>query len=181
MRPLTILLVLAVLAFGAVGCGGGSNSTATTSTTTTEGTTTQETETTAATETSMTESTSTEASGFNFASGDCKKLLAAGQELSQSLSAAATDKQKLQESKQLFQSFVDKAPSEIKADLQILADAFSKYIDALGDINLKPGQTPDAATLQKLQQAIASVDQTKVQQASQHLDTWAKSHCGTTG
>jgi hypothetical protein len=179
MRQLTTLLVFVALCVGVAGCGGGSKSAAETSATT-ESTTTQETE-TSMSETSTTESTSTETSGINFASGDCSKLLQSAQELSQSLSAAATDKEKLRQAKQLFQDFVNKAPSEIKADLQVLADAFSKYIDALGNIDLKPGQTPDAATLQKLQQAIASIDQTKVQQASQHLDAWAKEHCGTTG
>jgi hypothetical protein len=186
MRPLTTLLVLlvaAALAVGAAGCGGGSNSAAETSATT-ETTTTQETETSEATETetameTTTESTSTETNGINFASGDCRKLLGAAQELSQSLSSAATDKEKVQQEKQLFQSFVDKAPSEIKPDLQVLADAFSKYVDALAGLNLKPGQTPSAETLQKLQQAIASVDEAKVRKASQHLDAWAKTHCGT--
>jgi hypothetical protein len=185
MRPLTTLLVLlicAALAVGATACGGGSNSAAETSATTE--TTTQETETSEGTETSTettTESTSTDTTGLTFASGDCRKLLQAAQELSQSLSSAATDKEKLQQSKQLFQSFVDKAPSEIKPDLQVLADAFSKYVDVLANVDLKPGQTPDAATIQKLQQAIASIDETKVQKASQHLDAWAKTHCGSNG
>jgi ABC-type glycerol-3-phosphate transport system substrate-binding protein len=178
MRALTILLVLGALAIGAAGCGGGSKSAADTSTTTE--TSMQATEATEATQTT-TESTSSEAGGIDFASGDCKKLLESSQELSASLSSAAADKEKLQQAKRIFQNAVDKAPSDIKADLQVLADAFSKYIDALGNINLKPGETPDAATLQKLQQAIASVDETKVQQASQHLDAWAKTHCPASG
>jgi len=181
MRPLTILLVLAALTFGAAGCGGGSNSAAPASTTTTESTTTQETETTEATETSTTESTSTEASGLNFGSGDCRKLAQAGQEFAQSMSSATTDKEKLQQAKQLYQSFVDKAPSDIKPDLQVLADAYSKIVDAVGKIDIKPGQTPDAATIQKFQDALASIDNAKVQEASQHLTTWVTSNCGTSG
>jgi hypothetical protein len=181
MRPLTTLLVLAALTFAAAGCGGGSNSAATTSATTTESTTTQETETSEATETSTTESTSTEASGFNFGSGDCKKLAEAGQQFAQSMSSATTDKEKLEQAKQLYQSFVDKAPSEIKPDLQVLADAYSKIADAIGKIDIKPGQTPDAATIQKIQEALASIDNAKVQAATQHLSAWVTSNCGTSG
>jgi hypothetical protein len=181
MRPLTILLVLATLTFGAAGCGGGSNSAAPTSTTTTESTTTQETEATEATETSTTESTSTEAGEFNFGSGDCRKLAEAGQEFAQSMSSATTDKEKLQQAKQLYQSFVDKAPSDIRPDLQVLADAYSKIVDAVGKIDIKPGQTPDAATIQKFQEALASIDNAKVQEASQHVTTWVTSNCGASG
>ena len=178
MRALTILLVFAALAFGVTGCGG-SKSAADTSTTTTEETTTEsEATTTEGTET--TESTSTEASG-NFGSGDCKKLAEAGQQIGQALSAAGTDKEKLQQTKELYQSFVDKAPSEIKPDLQVIADAYSKIVDAIAKIDIKPGETPDAATIQKFQDALASIDNAKVQQASQHVASWATSHCGTTG
>jgi hypothetical protein len=182
MRPLTILLVLAALAFGAAGCGGGSNSAATTSTTTesttTESAMTEETETSEATETETTESTSTEASGLDFGSGDCRKLAEAGQEIAQAMGAATTDKQKLEQAKQLYQSFVDKAPSGIKPDLQILADAYSKIVDAIGKVDLKPGETPDAATIQKLQEAMASIDNAKVQQAAQNVTTWVTKNCG---
>lgn len=180
MRLLTTLVVLALLAFGAAGCGGGSNSAADTSTTTTtsESTTTEEATTTEtnATETE-TESTSTEASGFNFGSGDCRKLAEAGANLSQSFSSASTDKEKLEQAKQLYQSFVDKAPSEIKPDLQVLADAYSKIVDAVGNLNVKPGETPDAATIQKFQEALASIDNVKVRKASEHLTSWVTSNC----
>jgi hypothetical protein len=183
MRALTMLLVFAALAVGAAGCGG-SKSAAETSTTaeetTTESTATEET-TTEGTETETTESTSTEASGFNFGSGDCRKLAQAGQQITQAMSAAGTDKEKLQQTKQLYQSFVDKAPSEIKPDLQVISDAYSKIVDAITKIDIKPGETPDAATIQKFQDALASIDNAKVQQASQHLASWATDHCGTTG
>jgi hypothetical protein len=184
MRPLATLLLLAALTAGAAGCGGGSNSAADTSattTTTTESTTTAATSTSTETTETTTESTSTEASGFNFGSADCRKLAEAGAQISQSLSAASTDKEKLQQAKQVYQSFVDKAPAEIKPDLQVLADAYSKIVDAVGDLHLKAGETPDAATIQKFEQALASIDNAKVQQASQHVTSWVTSNCGTSG
>jgi hypothetical protein len=192
MRVLTILLVFAAVAVGAVGCGGGSNSAATTEATSTETTTeestTEATDTESETEATDTdtetssESTSTEAAGsFNFGSGDCRKLAEAGKDLAAAMSSATSDKQKLEQAKQLYQSFVDKAPSDIKPDLQVLADAYSKIVDAVGDLNLKPGETPDAATIQKFQTALASIDNAKVQTASQHLTTWVTSNCGSGG
>lgn len=179
MRRVTILLVLA-LAMAAAGCGG-SKSASDTSTATVTETTTTETSTSEATETS-TEETETETTGSSsFASGDCRKLVEAAGDLSQSLSAAGTGTENLKKSQDLFQEFVDKAPEEIRADLQVLADAFSKYVDALGDVDLKAGETPDAETIQKLQQALASVDEAKVQAASARLDAWAKKNCGVNG
>ena len=177
MRAVAILLVLGAVALGAAGCGGGeeasSDTTAVTETTTSEPETT-ETETT--TEAGETE-TDTDATP-SFASGDCRKLVDAATELSQSFGAAGSGTADLQESQQLFQDFVDRAPEEIRADLQVLADAFSKYADALGAVDLQAGETPDAQTLQKLQNAIAAIDEAKVQAASTRLDRWAKENCG---
>jgi len=189
MRALTILLVLAAVAVGVAGCGGGSNSAASTETTTTESTSTETTTTgessSESTETeteTSTESTSTEAAGaFDFGSGDCRKLAEAGKDLTAAMSSATSDSQKLEQAKQLYQSFVDKAPSEIKPDLQVLADAYSKIVDAVKDLKLKPGETPDTATIQKFQTALASIDNTKVQEASQHLTTWVTTNCGKSG
>jgi hypothetical protein len=179
MRRVTTLLVLA-LAVAAAGCGG-SNSASDTSTATVTETTMTETETSEATETSTEETESDTTALGSFASGDCRKLVDSAQELSQALGAAATDTQKLQDTEKAFQAFVDKAPEEIRPDLQVLADVYSKYIDGLADLDLKPGQTPDAQTIQKLQRLLASVDQTKVTAATQHLEAWTKKNCGTSG
>ena len=184
MRLLTILLAFAALAVGTAGCGGGSNTAAETSTTAIETSTTQETETREATETSTetemsTDATSTEASGFDFASGDCKKLLEAGQEFSQAVGTAASDKEKLEQTKDLYQRFVDKAPSEIRADLQVLAAAYTKIVDKIAEIDFKPGETLSADKLQELQEAFSSMNDPKVRTAAEHIATWAQTNCGS--
>ena len=46
-----------------------------------------------------------------------------------------------------FEEFVEGAPDEIEDDLQVLADAYTVYIEALGDIELDAGETPSAEDL----------------------------------
>jgi ABC-type glycerol-3-phosphate transport system substrate-binding protein len=188
MRRVTILLAVGALTLAAAGCGGSNESstetttTAVTETTTAETTTTETTATETATATETGTETTTEATGSgSFASGDCLKLLDSSKELTQALSAAGTSSTSMKDAAKLFQTFVDKAPGEIKADLQVLADAFKTYANAIGDLKINPGETPSAETLQKLQQAAASIDSAKVTAASQRLDAWAKKNCPQTG
>jgi hypothetical protein len=186
MRRVMILLVVGVLAIAAAGCGGsdetsGTDTTAATETTTEETTTTQATD-TEATDTETATDTDTGATGSgNFASGDCLKLVQSSQELTQALSAAGNGTGDLKDAAKLFQEFVDKAPDDIKADLQVLADAYSTYAAALGDVNLQAGETPSAETLAKLQKAASSIDTPKVTAASKRLGTWASEHCPNSG
>jgi hypothetical protein len=184
MRAAATLLVLAACAFGAAACGGGDEASDTGAATTTETTTTETEATTTDTDTTTgtdtTTDTDTDASP-SFASGECRELVDAAADLSQSLGGTGTDTANLQDSQQVFQEFVDRAPDEIRADLQVLADAFAKYADALEGVDLKAGEAPDAATLQKLQAAVASIDQAEVQAASERVDTWARENCGVTG
>jgi hypothetical protein len=183
MRRMMILLVVGVLAIAAAGCGGSDESSGTDTTAATE-TTTEET-TTEATDTEATETetdTDTETSGSgSFASGDCLELVQSSQELTQALSATGSGTGDLKDAAKVFQAFVDKAPDEIKADLQVLADAYVVYADALGDLDLKAGETPSAETLAKLQQAASKIDNAKVSAASKRLSTWADENCPSSG
>ena len=188
MRRVMILLVVGVLAIAAAGCGGSDESSGTDTTTaaetTTEDTTTEatETETDTDTATETDTETDTDASGSgSFASGDCVDLVKSSQELTQALSSLGSGSGDLKDSARLFQEFVDKAPGEIKADLQIMADAFIKYADVLGDVDLKSGETPSAADLAKLQEAAQSIDTAKVTAASQRLSAWAQKNCPNSG
>jgi hypothetical protein len=187
MRRLMILLVVGVLAIAAAGCGGSDESSGTDTSAVTE-TTTEET-TTEATDTEATETdtdtdteTETETSGSgSFASGDCRELVQSSEELTQALSATGSGTGNLKDAAKVFQEFVDKAPDEIKADLQVLADAYVVYADALGDLDLKAGETPSPETLAKLQQAASKIDNAKVTAASQRLSTWAEENCPGNG
>jgi hypothetical protein len=175
------LALLAALMLVATGCGGSSNnSAATTEAATTEAATTEETTTEAATteeattEAATTEATTTSALGGLVASGKCKELANLGQKYSSALSGAGGS-QDLKKTAQIVQEFADKAPSEIRADFQVVADYMSKVADVAG--NLKPGQTPDAATIAKLQKLSTEIDTQKLTTASQNITAWVSKNC----
>lgn len=174
MRWVTIFAV-GLAAIALAGCGGSSSSTTTTTTTTTE---------TSAASTTSTESTTsattTEASGStipNFASGKCKDLAASASKISQQFGASSATGN-LQNAAKEFQAFVAIAPSEIKGDVQTIADAMTSYANAMKGIDLKSGQVPSAADLQKIAAASKSLNQAKLQAAEQHIAAWTQKNCG---
>jgi hypothetical protein len=185
---LTAFAVLLIAAFTlmAAGCGGGSkNSAATTEAATTEATTTEaatteamttEATTTEATttEAATTEATTTSALSGLVAGGKCKELANLEQKYSSALSGSGgtTD---LKKTAQIVQEFADQAPSEIKGDFQVVADYLKKVADVVG--NVKPGQTPDAATIAKLQKLSTEIDTQKLTQAGQNITAWVAKNC----
>jgi hypothetical protein len=182
------VLLLAALALTAAGCGGGGskNSAATTEAATTEAATTEEatteeTTTEAATteeatteEATTEEATTTSAIAGLVASGKCKDLANLGQKYSEALSGAG-DTQNLKKTAEVVQEFADEAPSEIKDDFKVLADYLTKVADVVG--NIKPGQTPDASTLAKLQKLSTEIDAQKLQQAGTNITAWVSKNC----
>ena len=165
---LIAVLALGLTALALAGCGGGSNN-ASSNTTTTE----------TSANTTTTGTTTTEASGSttpNFASGKCRDLAESAAKVGQDVSGSSAAGN-LQDAAKQFQAFVSVVPSEIKGDVQTIADAFTAYANALKGVNLTAGQTPSAADLQKLQAAAKSFDQQKVLTAEQHLAAWTKKNC----
>jgi hypothetical protein len=171
MGRVTILVVAAVFALAVVGCGGGDEASDTDTVVATE-TTTDETTTDGA----MTDETATTDLG-ELASGECLELAQAGQALGAALSAAGTSGSELDESSEAFQDFVDKAPEEIRADVQVLAEAYAKYADVLQDVDLQAGETPSAEDALKLSQALSAIDQAEVSAASERVAAWANENC----
>jgi hypothetical protein len=178
MRWLTIAAALAALALGlaAAGCGGGDDEAsdepdATLTETETDATTDETTdgETTDETDTG-------DVGDFDFSSDECQQLAAAGSEFGQAFSGA-TSGSDLTDEADAFQEFADNAPEEIREDMQTLADAYDEIVQALADIDLDPGATPDAAQIAALTQALQSIDQTGVQAASERIGTWATENC----
>jgi len=78
-----------------------------------------------------------------------------------------------------FQALAAAAPSEVKADFQTLADAFSGYMTALSNSGYKLGSTtpPTAAQMAALAQATKVFGTSKLKAAEQHLQAWAKANC----
>jgi len=167
VRLLTIAVVIALALVGA-GCGGDDETSAegddVAIETTTDDTTTDET------------TTDDDTGDFDFASGECRDLVDASAELSQAFGAAGQDGD-LDDVSDLFDEFAENAPDEVRDDFAILAEAYESYADVFADIDVDPGETPDAEALARLQEALASIDQAEVTAASQRIETWAEQNC----
>jgi ABC-type glycerol-3-phosphate transport system substrate-binding protein len=170
MRPLRIVVVLTALALAVAGCGGGEESSATTDTAVVTETTGDET----TTDETTTEETTTDPDFTGLPSGDCLALVTAIASLGSAFAAPAGDNA---DTSEFFDRF--DAPEEIKADFQILADAYAAYGAAIQDIGLDAGQTPSAEQLQQYQQALASIDQPGVAAASDRIGTWVSENCSS--
>ncbi|HSI96723.1 MAG TPA: hypothetical protein VK926_00030 [Gaiellaceae bacterium] len=163
MRLVTTVVAVLALSLVGVGCGGGDD---------------EATEDTVDTLTLPTTTDETDGSDLGaFASGECLELVSAGLALSQAFTAASSGAGDLEETSELFDRLVDKAPAEIRADLQTLAGFYSEYVEVLKDLDLQAGQVPSGEDLQKLQSALASIDQPELQAASERLSAWAETNC----
>jgi len=184
-RTSTLVLgatALAVLAFVAAGCGGGGSKEsaattteetvpATTEALTTEAVTTEATTTAPAT----TKATTTTSNLGGLASTkNCRELAELGQKFSAAFTGAA-NAQDLKTEARLLKEFADRTPSDIRADFEVLADYMTKVADAAG--GLKAGETPDAATIAKLQKLSTQIDQAKLTAASTHISAWVQKNC----
>jgi ABC-type glycerol-3-phosphate transport system substrate-binding protein len=176
-------LALLVLALGlvAAGCGGDSASSAADDTTvetsgsvddsTTEESTAEEV--TTETEEATTEDTTDVDLGD--LGGKCKDFAGTSAELAKAF-GSANGPQDLGNVKKFFDEFAKDAPDEIKDDFATLAEAIGAMASALEGVDLS-STTPNPETLQKLQEALSSVDQTKLQEAQANITAWTKANC----
>ena len=165
VRRLAVLL-LAVLALVAAGCGGDDASDAS-----------GDTETTIVEETTGDEMTETEDAAFDGAGAlgeNCAELAGIGSRLAQSLSGQAGD---LDDAQALFDEVADQVPDEIKDDYEVVAENFGKIAEGLKDLDLGSGATPSAEDLQKLQELTSSLNSPEIQEASENISAWAEKNC----
>ena len=170
MRWLSIL-VLAV-ALVAAGCGGGNDESAASTETTTEETTTSDT-TTADEATTDGSTDTTDLSGI-LGNEDCLALASVGATMAQAFAGASGS---TNDNSAELEDLASKVPDEIKADVQVLAQAFATYSAKLKDIGVEAGKTPTADQLQQLQAAVASLDQQELTAASQRIEAWSEKNC----
>jgi len=177
MRWLTIVVALSALLLVVAGCGGddeaASDTTTLSDTTTDDDTTTDET----TTEDTTTDDSTTDDELGDLASGECADLVESGQKLSQALGAGNLTDEDFDDVSGFFDEFADSAPEEIRADFQVLAEAWEVYADVLPDLQVDPGETPDPEALAKLQQATASIDQEEFAAASERINAWTTENC----
>ena len=170
MRWLSIL----VLAFAlvATGCGGGDDDSSASDTTTIEDTTTTD-ETTSE---EMTDGETTDDLSGVLEDEDCLALAGVGASIAQAFSGAADSG-----SEEDLEELASRVPEEIRADVQILAQALAEYSEKLREIGIEAGATPTAAQVAELQAAIASLDQQELTAASQRIQAWATENCEAAG
>jgi S-adenosylmethionine synthetase len=174
VRPKLAAALLVGLAAILAGCGG-SSKTANTSAATTSAATTSAAATTTATETSGAGETTTPA----IASGkNCIKLLGLSGAFAQA-SQAINGKSDLENVAKFYQVLADKAPSEIRPDIQVIAKVMTTYIEQLSKAHFKPGTQPTPAQIQALTKAAQSFNQPDVAKASAHIQAWAKKNCSS--
>ena len=179
-RWIVLAASVAALALAAAGCGGGSESSGTDTTVaaaTTEAATTEQSTTEEMTTEADTSATDTSAA-TGIADKDCLELASIGAQFSQAFSA--TGGTNYEATTAFFQALADKAPDEIKGDIQTLSAAWVKIAAALKDANLTSGQVPSAETIAKLQKLSTTLDTPELKKATSNLEAWSKQHCGTT-
>jgi hypothetical protein len=173
---LALGLTMLALAFLASGCGGGSKEAASTTTEATVPATTEAATTRATTTPAVTtaQATTTTNLGGVASAKNCKELADLGQKFSAAFSGAA-GAQDLEKEAKLLKEFADRTPSHVRPAFEVLADYMSKIADAAG--GLQTGETPDAATLAKLQKLATEIDQQRLTKASKDITAWVQRNC----
>jgi cytochrome c556 len=168
---ITVLFLAAVLVALAAGCGGGSSPS---SAGQTQQTTTQQQMTT--------QQTSTAISCSNFASAkNCLAFAGVAAKIASAMAPTTSGgtQAAFQAEVRNLQAFADAAPSEVKADFQTFATAFSGYLQALQQSGYKLGSStpPTASQMAAIVQATKAFDTSKLKAAEKHLQSWASANC----
>jgi hypothetical protein len=85
---------------------------------------------------------------------------------------AANLRSSLETAKDALDDAVKVAPSEIKADVRVIADAYGPFIDAMAKANF------DFTKINPQDPAFAEIQKPEVASAAQRIEAWGKAHCG---
>lgn len=169
-----IVLVIGALALAAAGCGGDDGDAAAPAETTVEETVADTTEPTETTD-ETTDGTTGDID-LGDLSGECTELAAIGAKIAQAAGAQGGD---IGSSADYFAELADAAPDEIKDDLEVFAEEFAQFAEAIAGIDLSGGSTPSADDIAKIQEATAAFDDPRIQEASANIEAWAQENCTT--
>ena len=113
--------------------------------------------------------------GLNVFDEDCRFVLAGGSDFANPLAAGAGDFDAVAD---VWQQIADRAPDEIKGEMQILADALTEFANILSGIDLTD---PSALTDPDTQAAFANledaVDTERLEQATDAVNAWFEENC----
>ena len=155
-----LVAVVAIIA----GCGGSSNSATSAATTAS----------------SAPAATTTSTAPPSFASAQsCPQLAGLGSKFAQAMSATTSGRKfDLQTAVNAYQTLANAAPSKIRPDLQLIAQAFTSFAAALTKAGYTPGKVPTAGQIAALQTAGQAFSQPRLRAAEQRLSVWARQNCG---
>jgi hypothetical protein len=111
------------------------------------------------------------------ATGECRELVELGTKVSQAL--GGTGGPELENTQEFLDEFADEAPEEIRDDFQVIAEAYAKIAEALGDVDVSAGAQPDPEAIAKLQQLSQELDQAELEEANRNITEWVEENCGT--
>jgi len=179
MRYVTILVVLALALLGCGGSDGDTDSAAATTTSTTSADGRSD-----ATTTSQPTDTADPSDGdVDFS--NCPELAQWSSDwgaASQAAFAGGTDQPGFEYTADYFQEFADRAPGEIRDDMQVIADAFQDLFDALEELDLDLTDPAAAASMteedmEKLQEAFGFMDNPSIEEASNNIAEYLEREC----
>ena len=182
MRWIGLAGVALALAFAVTGCGGSNDSGSEAAADTAVTETSSSTDTSASTDTTSTDTSSTDTSGsLAGLSGECKDLAEASQKFGEAVSSSTSGgSSDLEATAAAYEEFAKQAPDELKDDFEALGRVMTEYAAAIGDLDLKPGETPNAAQIAKLVKLGQTFSTEDVQDASAAIASWSTANCSTT-
>lgn len=169
--PFSIVAVIALsgLVLAAAGCGGGKKATSSAQSAAKSATKSE----TKATSTAKLKYSSA-LSGLASA-GNCAQLVDLSTGLSQAISG--TGGRNVEKTEALLKQFADRTPKDIRPDIQTVAAAYQKVVDALKGVDLTPGKTPSPAVIAKLSKLGTQDDDQALTKAYANIGAWAQKNC----
>ena len=116
-------------------------------------------------------------------SADCTELADLSAKFTQALGAATSGSgtPDLEATAKAYEEFADEVPEEIRDPFKTVAAAFATYADALKDVDLTPGQTPDADDAGKDLGCSEQAQQHRAHGSERRDRAWATKNCTTGG
>lgn len=112
-------------------------------------------------------------------SGDCEFLLGAATAFSSAFSGEEADFDSIAEG---FQELSEGAPDELQDDVEVLAEAYREFADAIGDVDLNDAEAfSDPEVQERFAEAGAIFDRAEVVEANENFTNFAEENCSAEG
>lgn len=112
-------------------------------------------------------------------SGDCEFLLGAATAFSSAFSGENADFDDIAEG---FEELTNGAPDELQDDVEVLAQAYREFADAIGDVDFNdPEAFSDPEVQQRFAEAGAIFESDEVVEANESFSNFAEENCSAEG